>query len=136
MASRARFCFGSQSRAVTAQGPSSAGVAVGGTATTLAALELKFERYSYAQVQGYFLPCSRLHSLTERMRVLPLAQRRQLPGLQPERADIILAGAAILSLALEILALPGLTVSAADLLLGSLHDLLAVYPLSQQRSRQ
>ncbi|MGI6596776.1 MAG: Ppx/GppA family phosphatase [bacterium] len=112
------------------------GVAVGGTATTLAALELKLERYSYAQVQGYFLPCSRLHSLTERMRLLPLAKRRQLPGLQPERADIILAGAAILSLALEILALPGLTVSAADLLLGSLYDLLAVYPLSQQRSRQ
>lgn len=98
-------------------------IAVGGTATTLAAMELGLVDYSREEVQGYFLSDSSLHNLTEVIRSMPLAERRRLPGLQPERADIVPAGAAILSSVLKILDLPGLTVSDADLLMGSLYDL-------------
>ncbi|HHY91813.1 MAG TPA: hypothetical protein GX511_00560, partial [Firmicutes bacterium] len=46
----------------------------------------------------------------------------RLPGLPAGRADIIAAGVAILAVAVEDLALPGLIISQADLLLGSLYD--------------
>ncbi|HHV06689.1 MAG TPA: Ppx/GppA family phosphatase [Firmicutes bacterium] len=103
----------------------SAAVAVGGTATTVAAMLLKLVPYDGEKVQGYFVPDSRLHNLIKSVSLLPLDKRRQLPGLQPERADIILAGVAILSSALKIIDLPGFTVSEADLLLGSLYDMQA-----------
>lgn len=97
-------------------------VAVGGTATTVAAMVQGLVYYDRAKVQGYFVPHQRLTALVQTVRFLPVAQRRNLPGLQPERADIIAAGAAVLSLAVSILDMPGLTVSDADLLLGSLYD--------------
>jgi exopolyphosphatase/guanosine-5'-triphosphate,3'-diphosphate pyrophosphatase len=97
-------------------------VAVGGTATTVAAMEQGLIRYDRAKVQGYVVPRQRLVELVHAIRLLPLVKRRRVPGLQPERADIVPAGVAILGLALSILDLPGLTVSDADLLLGSLYD--------------
>ncbi|NLG85773.1 MAG: Ppx/GppA family phosphatase [Firmicutes bacterium] len=97
-------------------------VAVGGTATTIAAMEQGLACYDRSKVQGYVVLRQRLANLVQAVRLLPVAERRKLPGLQPERADIIPAGMAILNLALTILDLPGFTVSDADLLLGSLYD--------------
>jgi exopolyphosphatase/guanosine-5'-triphosphate,3'-diphosphate pyrophosphatase len=71
-------------------------VAVAGTATTLAALELGLTRYDPASVHGFALSRTALASWVQRLASLPLDQRRLQPGLEPARADVIVAGAVLL----------------------------------------
>ena len=56
--------------------------------------------------------------MTSRLLAMTEAERMGLPGLQPERADIILAGALVLRYLLAVLGCPQITVSEADLLWG------------------
>lgn len=79
-------------------------VAVAGTATTLAALELSLEPYDPDAVEGRALTASQLEHWILRLAALPLAERTALPGLEPGRADVIVAGAVILA---EVLAALG-----------------------------
>ena len=66
----------------------------GGTFSTLASLSM-FERQGEAGPgQGYRLTRSEWHRLTARLRDAPLDVRRKMRGLNPDRADIIVAGAA------------------------------------------
>jgi exopolyphosphatase/guanosine-5'-triphosphate,3'-diphosphate pyrophosphatase len=74
----------------------SAVVAVAGTATTLAALELALEPYDDARVEGYALSTAELARWTERLARLGVAERKRLPGLEPGRADVIVAGLLVL----------------------------------------
>lgn len=69
---------------------------VGGTATTLAAMELSLVEYDAGRVQGLELDRRQVASWMERLRGLTLAQRKELPGLDPERADVILGGVAVI----------------------------------------
>ena len=69
----------------------SAAVGVAGTITTLAALELG--GYDDDRVHGYQLSRAAAERQLERLASLPLAERRQLPGLEPERAPVIVGGA-------------------------------------------
>jgi exopolyphosphatase/guanosine-5'-triphosphate,3'-diphosphate pyrophosphatase len=55
----------------------------------------------------------------ERLAALPLADRREVPGLEPERAPVIVAGAAILLEAMRYLRLREIAVSERDLLDGA-----------------
>lgn len=71
-------------------------VAVAGTATTLAALDLELEPYDGARVESHRLTLSRLGQWIERLAALDLAARCVLPGMDPGRADILIAGATIL----------------------------------------
>ncbi len=71
-------------------------VAIGGTATTLAAVVHRLAAYDAAIVHGTVLARATVDGLIERFRSVPLAMRRTIPGLPPERADIILAGSLIL----------------------------------------
>jgi exopolyphosphatase / guanosine-5'-triphosphate,3'-diphosphate pyrophosphatase len=86
-------------------------VAVAGTATTLAALELALEVYDGARVEGLALTRLQLGSWIERLARLGVAERRQLPGLEPGRADVIVAGLVCLELALSCLRAERFTVS-------------------------
>ena len=70
-------------------------VGVAGTVTTLKSLELGLESYDAARVHGAVLTLSTVESLCAKLASLPLAERKQLPGLQPKRADVIVAGALI-----------------------------------------
>ncbi len=71
-------------------------VAVGGAVTTLAALDLALASYDARRVHGHVLTRAAVQNAFERLRRLPLVARRALPGLAPERADIVVAGVAIL----------------------------------------
>jgi exopolyphosphatase/guanosine-5'-triphosphate,3'-diphosphate pyrophosphatase len=71
-------------------------VAIGGTATTLAAVVHELVTYDAGVVHGCRLTCSTVDALIDRFRSVPLAVRKTIPGLPPERADIILAGSLIL----------------------------------------
>ncbi len=70
-------------------------VGVAGTVTTLKALELGLAPYDGARVHGAVLTLSAVEALCAKLASLPLAEREQLPGLEPKRADVIVAGALI-----------------------------------------
>jgi exopolyphosphatase / guanosine-5'-triphosphate,3'-diphosphate pyrophosphatase len=71
-------------------------IAVGGTATTLAALELGLSRYDADRVHGVRLSKERIEHWIQRLAVLPLSLRRGMIPFDPERADIIIAGSLII----------------------------------------
>jgi exopolyphosphatase/guanosine-5'-triphosphate,3'-diphosphate pyrophosphatase len=70
-------------------------VGVAGTVTTLKALELGLDDYDSARVHGAVLTLSAVESLCTMLSSMTLAERQRLPGLQPKRADVIVAGALI-----------------------------------------
>jgi exopolyphosphatase/guanosine-5'-triphosphate,3'-diphosphate pyrophosphatase len=70
-------------------------VGVAGTVTTLKSLELGLAPYDPARVHGAVLTLSAVESLCAKLASLPLAERMRLPGLEPKRADVIVAGALI-----------------------------------------
>jgi exopolyphosphatase / guanosine-5'-triphosphate,3'-diphosphate pyrophosphatase len=92
-------------------------VGVAGTITTLAALELG--GYDPDRVHGFHLSRAAVEQQLERLASLPLAERRKLPGLEPERAPVIVGGALIVSAVLDRYRLRGLEVSERDLLHGA-----------------
>jgi exopolyphosphatase/guanosine-5'-triphosphate,3'-diphosphate pyrophosphatase len=98
----------------------SAAVGVAGTITTLAALELG--GYDHDRVHGYQLSRAAAERQLERLASLPLAERRELPGLEPERAPVIVGGALIVCTVLDRYGLQGLEVSERDLLHGAALD--------------
>jgi len=86
-------------------------VAVGGSATTLAAVELALEPYDPDRVHGLRLSRADLERLLARLVALPVAERARLPGLEPKRAEVLPAGAAILLALLDKLGADSLVVS-------------------------
>lgn len=74
----------------------SAVVGVAGTFTTLAAVEKGLERYSHSEVHGSRLSRQEVERQVELYRSRTLAERKQIPGLEPKRADVIFAGALLI----------------------------------------
>ena len=99
-------------------------VGVGGTLTTLAAIAQALEPYDPTKVHGYYLSREKVEEILGDLMAQSLAARRQLPGLQPERADIIVAGARIVAVILQELGLSGVTVSETDIMFGVTYELL------------
>ena len=93
---------------------------VGGTATTIASVCLRLERYSSAAVQGFCLKKKELHALAAQLLSLSAEERKQLRGMDARRADIIGGGAFLLASVLEKLERDELVVSDSDNLEGYL----------------
>jgi exopolyphosphatase/guanosine-5'-triphosphate,3'-diphosphate pyrophosphatase len=102
-------------------------VLVGGTATSLVALKKGMIEYDPLQVQGETITVAEIAQLYEMLSSLTLAQRMQLPGLQPERADIVLKGILIIKVIMEILNKEQAIVSDSDLLEGIVWTLVEEY---------
>ncbi len=68
----------------------------GGTATTLASMDLALFAYRAEAIHGHVLGCQRLDQQARQLMSLPLSERRTLTGLDPDRAPVIPAGAMIL----------------------------------------
>lgn len=71
-------------------------IGVGGTVTTLAALHRGLKRYDPDSIDGYIMRFSAIDKILYKMKRLPLSSRKKLLELDPERADILPAGASIL----------------------------------------
>jgi exopolyphosphatase/guanosine-5'-triphosphate,3'-diphosphate pyrophosphatase len=95
------------------------GIAVAGTATSLAAIAQELEPYDPAQVHGYVLTREVCAGILERLAALPLEQRREVAGLHPDRAPTILAGVVILREVLARFSLDRVEVSEHDILRGA-----------------
>jgi exopolyphosphatase/guanosine-5'-triphosphate,3'-diphosphate pyrophosphatase len=94
-------------------------VGVAATITSLAALDLGLERYDRERVHGHVLTRDGARAQLERLATLPLEERRRVPALDPERAPVIVAGAAILVAILDAYGLEAIRVSERDLLDGA-----------------
>lgn len=71
-------------------------VGIAGTVTSLAAMDQRLPSYDASLVHGYRLTLPALQALVAALRGSDQAAREQMPGLDPRRADVILAGACLL----------------------------------------
>jgi len=94
-------------------------VGVAATITTIAALDLGLQVYDRDRVHGHVLTREGALSQLERLTALPLEERRRVPALEPERAAVIVAGAAILVGILDAYELDAIRVSERDILDGA-----------------
>jgi len=76
--------------------PQGALVALAGTATTLAALHLGLAAHDSGRIDGLHISVADLSALVDRLGDMSVAARRELPGLDARRADVIYAGGMIL----------------------------------------
>jgi exopolyphosphatase/guanosine-5'-triphosphate,3'-diphosphate pyrophosphatase len=97
-------------------------VAIGGTATNLAAVKHELATYDPEVVQGTVLDRVEIDRQIELYRTRTFEDRRQIVGLQPRRADIILAGACIVRTVIATVRRESLTVSDRGLRQGLLVE--------------
>jgi exopolyphosphatase / guanosine-5'-triphosphate,3'-diphosphate pyrophosphatase len=101
------------------RGGVTAGIAVAGTATSLAAIELQLDPYDRERVHGHALSLPACHEMLADLASKTLEERRDVTGLNPDRAPTIVAGATILVEAMRAFDLDQMEVSEADLLYGA-----------------
>jgi exopolyphosphatase/guanosine-5'-triphosphate,3'-diphosphate pyrophosphatase len=94
------------------------GIAVAGTATSAASIDQELDPYDPARVQGYVLQLGTIELLLARLADMTERQRRQVVGLNPDRAPTIVAGMILLREALVAFALEEVEVSEHDILYG------------------
>jgi len=98
-------------KAILALQPPETWVGVGGTFTTTAALVQNISWSDRKRIHGFVATRADIVFSMERLAAMPLEQRLLLPSLQPQRADIIVHGLAILLCCMEDLHIASITVS-------------------------
>ncbi|GAC1299418.1 MAG: Ppx/GppA phosphatase family protein [Vulcanimicrobiaceae bacterium] len=99
-------------------------IGTSGTILGLAALDAAQEGLPTQRAHGYVLRIDRLRALQKTMSRLSSAERRKLPGMNPRRSDIIVAGNAIVIAVMESLGRDELVVSERALREGIVVDYL------------
>ena len=106
--------------AATVEAPAAtAGIAVAGTPTSLAAIELELDPYDPKRVHGHVLELPSIQRMLSQLASAPLAQRTEIPGLHPDRAPTIVAGVVTLVEVMRAFDLERITVSEHDILYGA-----------------
>jgi exopolyphosphatase / guanosine-5'-triphosphate,3'-diphosphate pyrophosphatase len=95
------------------------GIAVAGTATTLAAIDQELDPYDPEKVHGYRVTPGACERMVAQLAALTVAERREVTGLHPDRAPTIVAGAVILLESMRAFGLEEIEVSEADILHGA-----------------
>jgi len=95
------------------------GIAVAGTATSLAAIAQHLEPYDPERVHSYILDAPERDRILSELASVPLEERKQTPGLDPSRAPTIVAGVAILAEVMGLFGLERIEVSEHDILRGA-----------------
>jgi exopolyphosphatase/guanosine-5'-triphosphate,3'-diphosphate pyrophosphatase len=83
-----------------------------GTVTTLASVHLALPSYDRKAVDGLMMPVESMRAISGMMSRMSLAERAELPCIGPERADLVVAGCAILDAIMDIW--PAKTLGVAD----------------------
>jgi len=94
-------------------------IAVAGTATSLAAIAQRLDPYDAEKVHGYRLSTNEIKRILRELSALPLAERREVPGLHPDRAPTIIAGILILLAAMDLFGVDEVEISEHDILRGA-----------------
>ena len=101
-------------------------VAVGGTATTLASVKQGLEEFIPEKIHHFVLTKEALKNQLQLYRSKTIDERRKILGLPPARADVILAGGAILYMAMEKLKSPTVLISCHGIRYGLLYQKLKI----------
>lgn len=96
-------------------------VGIGGTISTVSAINLCLARYDSDKVHNSLISKQEVECILKSLAILSLEERRKVVGLQPERADIIVAGVNILLGIMEELGIASITVSEYDNLEGLIY---------------
>ncbi len=102
-----------------------AGIAVAGTATSCAAIEMQLEPYDPARVHGHVLQLGTLELILARLAQMDNDERREVVGLHPDRAPTIVAGVILMIETMRAFGLQTIEVSEHDILRGAALDLAA-----------
>lgn len=93
-------------------------IAVAGTATWMASIDLGLEAYDSARIHGTRIGLARCREIAAMLGSMTEARRREVKGLHPDRAPTILTGAHILCTAMECFGIDEVEVSQHDILYG------------------
>ena len=99
-------------------------VGMGGTVTSMGAVKHKMVKYDPDVIQGSALTLADVEEQIEAYSSRTIEARKEITGLQPKRADVILAGACILKVIINRLGVTGLTISDRGLRHGMAFDML------------
>ena len=102
--------------------------AIGGTATSLAALEKEVEPYDPAQIDGTVLPAECVQAWADKLLSLSQEERLRLRGMDPRRADILGGGVLLLRAAMAAAGAEKIVVSERDNMEGYLYAVCGVKP--------
>ena len=105
-----------------------------GTVTTLASLHLDLPQYDRSAVDGVIVPASSMREISTRLSSLSLEKRREVPCIGKERADLVVAGCAILEAILDLWPASRLAVADRGIREGILRSLIGAND-SGERSR-
>ena len=100
-------------------------VGLAGTVSTLTMLSLGLESYERRVVHHARLPRGEVSRLARALATEDVATRRSRPGMEHDRADVIVGGAVVLLAIMEMLGYDDLIVSESDILDGMVAELLA-----------
>jgi exopolyphosphatase / guanosine-5'-triphosphate,3'-diphosphate pyrophosphatase len=95
------------------------GIAVAGTATSLAAIAQHLDPYDPERVHGYLLSAEEADRILGELAAMTLEQRRHVAGLHPDRAPTIVAGVLIFREVLRLFGLSEIEISEHDILRGA-----------------
>jgi exopolyphosphatase/guanosine-5'-triphosphate,3'-diphosphate pyrophosphatase len=97
-------------------------VGVAGTVTTLCSVHQRLPAYDAVKVHGATMLLDELDALLAQLAALTVAERQRLPGMEPKRADVIVAGGIIVAEAMRLTGFDRLTVSDRGVRWGLLYD--------------
>lgn len=97
----------------------------GGTLTTIAELHKAMQAEKYTGVHGYELQRAQLKHVLDLLRYKTLKERRRLPGLNPERADIIVAGVTVVNQVMKVFEINTLKISGRGIREGLVLQMIA-----------
>ncbi|MEW9854905.1 Ppx/GppA family phosphatase [Novosphingobium sp. M1R2S20] len=106
-----------------------------GTVTTLASLHLELPQYDRSAVDGLIVPASAMRAISSRLSSMPIEQRRELACIGRERADLVVAGCAILESILDLWPAGRLGVADRGIREGILRSLIAAHGYGGERYR-
>ncbi len=99
-----------------------------GTVTTLASLHLELPQYDRRAVDGLIVPSQAMRAISERLSGMDIQERQTLPCIGPDRAELVVAGCAILESILDIWPADRLGVADRGIREGILRSLMAGTP--------
>lgn len=89
-------------------------IGIGGTATSLAAIDLQMERYDPRRIQGHRMDRGTIEAMILQLRYMSREERLEVKGLQLGRVDIIVPGAEIITSLMDTYQIGSIVVSEAD----------------------
>jgi len=103
-----------------------------GTVTTLASLHLELPQYDRRAVDGLIVPAEAMRGISERLSAMPIPARRELACIGRERADLVVAGCAILETILDLWPADRLGVADRGIREGILRSLMAAEGMAER----